>query len=127
MSSDCSCDFDQPAFYNRTTPRARKPYRCEECNGQILPGEQYERVTGKWEGYVDTYLTCERCVDLRTWVQNNVPCLCWSHGGGDEMMAEAIDDAIDRAPDETAGLKFGFLRRKVLRDRHNAAAKRAAQ
>ncbi len=124
MSYECSCDYgDAPAFYRACRPRARKQHVCEECGGPIRPGEKYERVSGKWDSYVDTFLTCARCVDLRTWVQNNVPCLCWSHGNGDERMAEAIEDAIERAPDETVGLKFGFLRRKVLRDRHNKLAR----
>ena len=119
----CTCDYDAPAFHRVTTPAARKSYHCEECNGWIKPGEKYERTVGKWDGYVDTFITCERCFDLRTWVKNNVPCLCWAHGGGDETMAEAIAEAVGRAPDETAGLRFGFLRRKVLRDRHNKLAR----
>jgi ADP-ribose pyrophosphatase YjhB (NUDIX family) len=32
---------------------------------------------------------------------------------------EAIEEAKYRAPDETAGLKFGFLRRLVIRDNLN--------
>ena len=118
---DYSCDYDPPAFYNRATPKARATHRCHECSGAILPGEIYERVRAKWEGYIGTIKTCERCVDLRTWVKNNVPCLCIMHGSQDEECAEAIDAACSRAPAETVGLRFGYLRRKVLRDQFNGS------
>lgn len=121
--TDCYCDYDPAEFYRCTTPRARKIYKCEECGGPIKLGEQYERVTGKWEEYIYTFLTCERCVDLRIWVKNNVPCLCWAHGNADASLREAVDDAYDRAHNEVVGLKFGLLRRFVLRDRHNKAAR----
>jgi hypothetical protein len=116
---DCSCDFDPPEFYNCEMRRARKRYRCEECPCEILPGEAYEYVSGKWEGYLNTFRTCQRCVDLRVWVRNNVPCLCWQHGNADESLKEAVDDAYSRARDEVVGLKFGLLRRFTLRDRFN--------
>ena len=123
MSYDCSCDYgDQPAFYVATQPRAREPHRCYECGGPITPGERYERVSAKWDSRVDTICTCERCFDLRVWVKNNVPCLCVMHGGMDEQMRDAVEEACWRAGDEARGLKFGFLRRKILRDRHNASA-----
>jgi hypothetical protein len=119
MSYDCSCDYDPPSFYRRETPKARKRYRCDECPGHVEVGETYERIVGMWEGYFSTFVTCERCVDLRTWVKNNVPCLCWAHGNGDDDMAAAIDEAYWRARDEVVGLRFGFLRRKIMRERHN--------
>lgn len=117
---DCYCDYDPPQFYSVTKPKARKQHRCEECGVAILPGELYERVSGKWDGYVDTFSTCERCHDLRMWVQNNVPCLCFEYGNADEGLEAAIDDACSRAPAETVGLRFGFLRRKVQRNRFNS-------
>lgn len=120
MSYDCACNYDSPEFYHREIRKARKQHQCEECSGYILPGERYEHVRGKWNGDVDTFKTCERCVDLRTWVKNNVPCLCWAHGNGTEDCREAVEEAVFRAPAETSGLMFGFLRRLVLRDRHNA-------
>jgi hypothetical protein len=64
-----------------------------------------------------TFRTCEPCYDLRVWVKNNVPCLCIMHDNMDEEMTIAVDEARYRAPEETVGLKFGFLRRKVLRQR----------
>ena len=116
---DCYCDYDPPSFYESSTPKARKQHRCEECGGPIVPGEKYEYVTGLWDGEFSYFKTCERCVDLRTWVRNNVPCLCWRHGSADDDCKEAVEDACSRAPTETAGLRFGLLRRIVIRDRLN--------
>ena len=51
-------------FYNETWPRARKEHRCYECRQAINKGEYYRRVFGKWEGEIDTFVTCDRCLDL---------------------------------------------------------------
>lgn len=116
---DCYCDYDPPEFYAAKIRLAKKQHKCGECAGYIKLGERYEHVVGKWDGYFDTFKTCERCIDLQTWVKNNVPCFCPVHGNMDTSMREAIDGAYDRAPDEVRGLWFGFLRRIVLRARHN--------
>lgn len=117
----CVCDYDPADFYNATIRTARKLHACFECGGQILPGDKYEHVTGKWEGRLDTFRTCERCHDIRQWVENNVPCVCWAHGNMIEDAEAAIDEACSRAPAETVGLRFGFRRRIVARDRFSAA------
>ena len=72
----------------------------------MLPGEQYEYMAGKWEGNLCTAKTCMRCRDMRVWVRNNIPCLCWEYGNVDECLKEAVDDAVYRAPKETVGLRF---------------------
>lgn len=122
---ECSCDGEPSTVYNSSTPRARKRYSCDECGSAILPGERYENVFGIWEGWPTTFRTCEPCYDLRVWVRNNVPCLCIMHGDMDEQMSIAVSEARHRAPEETVGLKFGFLRRKVARDRLNDPRKGA--
>lgn len=121
MAIDCWCDYDSdpPDFYRVKIQRAKKTHKCYECSGTIIPGEQYEYVSGMWYGYMDIFKTCERCFDLRTWVKNNVPCFCWAHGNLSEDMQLAINDAISRAREETRGLKFAFLRKIVQRDRLN--------
>lgn len=125
MSYDCSCDYDQPEFYHEELRKARKPHKCEECSGTIIVGELYEHVRGKWDGYVDSFKTCQRCRDIRQWVKNNVPCLCWAHGNAIADCKEAITEARYRAPDETRGLYFGFLRRVVQRDKINDSRRAA--
>jgi len=122
MSAECYCDYDPPTVYSPRISRARKEYRCEECGGKIKIGEQYENLFAIWDNSPWTLHTCERCIDLRTWVKNNVPCFCMMHGDMDEQMSIAVQDAYDRAPQEAAGRWFGLLRRRVLRQRHNAAA-----
>ena len=118
---DCVCDYDPPEFFSCYQPRARKQHRCYECGGEIRIGEQYEYAAGKWDGYVDTFKTCERCFDIRQWVTNNVPCYCWAYGEAISHAREACEEAACRAPEETRGLRFGLLRRIVERDRLNSA------
>lgn len=119
MTYDCYCDYDPPEFYILEICKARKQHSCKECTGAIVPGEKYEHIWAKWDGYVDSFKTCERCVDIRTWVKNNVPCLCWTHGNMIEDCKDAVNEAAWRAPTETVGLRFGFLRRIVSRDKFN--------
>lgn len=118
MSYDCSCDYDAPKFYCQEMRKARKRHTCEECRCSILPGEVYEYVSGLWED-VNQCKTCLGCVDIRQWTKNNVPCLCWSHGNTIEDCRGAVQEAYYRAPEETVGLRFGFLRRVALRDKVN--------
>lgn len=117
---DCFCDYDPPSFYNSAIRKARKPHKCEECSGSILRGEKYEYVSGKWDGFVSQFKTCERCVDLRMWVKNNVPCFCWAHDNLHDDMRETVQSAAWRAKDETVGLQFGLLRRLRAIDKFNA-------
>jgi hypothetical protein len=117
--TDCYCDYDPPDFYHAEIRKARKPHKCVECSGVIAASEHYEHVRGKWDGGLDSFDTCQRCLDIRTWVKNSVPCFCMVHGNMNEEAKEAIDDAIWRAPAETVGLRFGFLRLIVKRDRLN--------
>ena len=117
MSLDCYCDYDPPSFCSRTTPRARRTHTCEECGAKIIPGEIYERVSGKWDGWVSTFCTCERCHDLRKWLTNNLPCYCWGHGDGFDSVVEDIRELERKAPEEMRGILFGYYRRVVERNR----------
>lgn len=110
MSDGCYCDYDPPSVWSLAIHKARKAHKCCECRKPIAPGERYEYVWGIWDGSAGTYKTCERCLDLRQWVRNSVPCFCWYYGDMVENAMEAIDEAIGRAPDETRGVRFGFLR-----------------
>jgi hypothetical protein len=121
MSYDCYCDYDPPEFCHVEIRKARKEHKCYECSGRILKGEKYEHTRGKWEGCLSNFKTCVRCHDIRMWVKNNVPCLCWAYGNLIDDCREAINEAQYRAREETKGLLFGFLRRVVLRDRFNTA------
>lgn len=62
----CYCDYDySPSMYSETWHKARKEHKCCECKRTIHPGEDYQRVSGVWDGEFSTYKTCERCADLR--------------------------------------------------------------
>jgi hypothetical protein len=127
MADSCYCDYDAPEFFHREIRRARKLHKCGECGGEIKPGEQYEHVRGKWDGDLTTIKTCERCVDIITWTKNNVPCLCYAYGNAIEDCQEAVNEASARAPEDTAGLRFGLLRRITVRDRLNAERRKARE
>ena len=78
MSEDCGVclpeyDFcDDPAeFYRSELVTARKARKCIECSDPIPVGTQYERVTGKWEGRVESLPTCKACRDVRTGLSCN--------------------------------------------------------
>lgn len=113
--TDCYCPYEAPTVYSVSHPRAKKEHRCDECGAEIMPGDRYEYVFGVWEGDASTWRTCMPCRDLRQWVENNVPCFCWCHGNMIEDAKETIEAACERAPEETRGLRFGFLRRRHAR------------
>lgn len=123
MDASCYCDYDAPEFFSRAIVTARKSHRCYECGNIIMPRDKYESTCGKWEGSFDTFKTCERCLDIRTWVTNNLPCFCWGYGNMIEDAHESVNEATWRAREETRGLRFGLLRRIVLRDRFYKARK----
>ncbi len=67
MTDSCICiDSGEPAqFYGARVMAARKPHICCECGEAIQPGEQHERVTGKWDGAWSTHTTCLICLGVR--------------------------------------------------------------
>lgn len=60
-----SDDFDPPEFYTETRPKAKKEHCCCECKKTINVGDEYVRITGKWDGVCRTYKTCSHCENLR--------------------------------------------------------------
>lgn len=61
----CCIDFDGPEFCTEVWRKAKKEHKCCECGATIQVGEEYEYISGKWDGYFSTYTTCEKCADLR--------------------------------------------------------------
>ena len=104
----CSCDFESPTLYRARVVRARKAHRCQECCRAICKGDQYEQHTGMFDGIFYSGKTCQRCLDLRQYIETHAQYFCFSHGN-------LIDDAWDELrewgwPDGT-GILFGALRR----------------
>lgn len=58
-------DYDAPSACWRTYPRARKSHKCDECRGEILVGEVYQKIAGVWSGEFDHWKTCAACESLR--------------------------------------------------------------
>ena len=107
----CVCDYDAPAFYQVEKHAARKQHCCEECRRAIQPGETYEKARGKWDGRLDTFKTCARCVALREHIKAHVPCFCWSHGNLLDDMRTEVDNLPYEA--EGSGLRFEIGRLAV--------------
>ena len=65
----CDCSTDdvdpRPDVYDVKVIKARKSYKCCECNEAIEVGKEYERTKGLWEGCWSTYRTCLPCVRMR--------------------------------------------------------------
>lgn len=120
MTFDCSCSYEPADYYDPRRHTARKHYCCDECAGDIAPGERYERAYMRYDGDGSTFLTCAGCLALRDWVVANIPCFCWPHGDMLEAARDTVYEAAAYAPEETVGLRFGFLRRKLIRDRRTA-------
>lgn len=121
MSYDCYCDYDPPSVFRASMVRARRQYRCEECAKPISVGERYEYAWGVWDNNPMHFRTCADCVDLRRFVQTNLPCFCWAYGGLQDSIREAIQDAYDRARDEVRGLAFS-VGRLIIKQRRARAA-----
>lgn len=96
---DCSCDYEQPEFFVREKHKARLQHCCSECRRTISPGEEYERVRGKWDGDVLTFKMCCRCMSLRDHITAHVPCFCWPFSG----LLEEARETVKYLPPEATG------------------------
>ncbi|HCY85366.1 MAG TPA: hypothetical protein DHV36_09560 [Desulfobacteraceae bacterium] len=72
-------DYDGcgPACHTEKIRTARVPHVCFECLRDIQPGEQYEYVSGIWDGEPAAYKTCLDCKSIRdtffiSWVYTQV-------------------------------------------------------
>ncbi len=75
MNSCCDFNNDEtPEFYIANETRARKHHQCCECGRDIPPGVIYIRKTGKWDGAISTYKTCDSCEGLIDALRNSGYC-----------------------------------------------------
>lgn len=87
MTCDCSIDVDySPDFFVSNIVTARTTHKCCECQDEIRPREQYEKVTGKWEGELDTFHTCQPCKRIR----DDYCCGGYEFGGLWEALHECL-------------------------------------
>lgn len=121
LAEICYCDFDSDyrGFQVERIRKARKPHKCCECHGAVQPGERYERVVGCYEGDFWESVTCARCLDIRRWIKNQIPCFCWLYGEMLDKAKQTVVAAYQIAPEEVRGLFMGLCRRLIALDRHN--------
>lgn len=60
---DC-CD-GSPEICETRWPRARKEHRCGECGATVRKGEEYQRISGKYDGEFFDEKTCIDCAEVR--------------------------------------------------------------
>ncbi|BCD83641.1 hypothetical protein PSm6_00480 [Pseudomonas solani] len=78
-------------FQVKTIRKARKPHRCCECHGLIVPGQSYEHVAGVWDGGADRFKTCMHCVEAREWAIAQKE---WSWDGEHLFCFEALGESL---------------------------------
>lgn len=84
-------DWDEsPEFYVWEYPKARKEYKCCECDRTIERGSQYERYTDKFDGSINTVKTCMDCSHIR----NGLTC----EGGALPPFGELWSEVISNFP-----------------------------
>lgn len=54
-------------FQTESTPTARKQHKCCECCGPIHLGQQYQLISGSWDGDMASFKTCMPCLAVRNW------------------------------------------------------------
>ena len=85
----CLCEGPYPEFYRNKDHTAKKQYKCCECNKPITPGQRYRRTSGKWEGDVREFKTCESCSDI--WDNLTALGYCITHEELSEFYQEHLD------------------------------------
>jgi hypothetical protein len=111
----CECDYDGSVdFYSIKMRKSQKRHLCRECNGAILPGEQYEYAAGKQGGDMWDAKTCARCMALVEYIKAHVPCYCRMHG---DLFEDRLQSLVEEAR-QTPGFAFGVLRRVVAIKRY---------
>jgi len=77
-------------FSVKSNPKARKEHACYECARTIRPGENYEKISQKCDGYVETYKTCMHCASgPKAWLIEH--CNGYLFGGISEDIREHIE------------------------------------
>lgn len=59
-------DGEYSEFHHEDRPKARKVHKCCECSREIMPGEHYQRIAGKFDGYMYGEKTCAECAEIRS-------------------------------------------------------------
>ena len=114
MSGHCDVSFggddydgEQSPFYDVQHPKARKPHHCYECRCGIAVGEQYSRVTGKWDGQIVTTKFCCACYDInQEFGDGGVYGELWEHFRSEWESGARIQSCIARVETVAAKTKL---------------------
>ena len=110
MSYDCHCDYEPAEYFSkRSVKAARKAHVCDECSKPIRPGEPYEYLAGKWDGWHGQFRICRHCQSLLEWALISVPCFCWGYGN----MLQDIADMVAQVRRDVPGFFFEYGRRVI--------------
>ena len=120
----CYCDYDGPEFLSIDTRKARTQHKCCECGHVIEPGEKYEHVAGKWDGWLGTFDTCGMCAELREAVADYNGG-CYQYGGLDEAYWAYLEELPPRDGLDTHALHAGVFAKHRMG--HNAPAQAPAK
>jgi len=115
---ECSCIYvgnedDIADFHSKKIQTARKPHSCSECKRVIEPGESYEYVAGSWDGFFQTYKTCEDCLSIRNqffcdgWFYGEIHSLLFEHI--QEMNGQISEDCILELSEGAKNRVFGMI------------------
>lgn len=77
---------DPATVVSQRVIRARKPQTCCECLSPIKPGDEYEFVSGCWDGSWSSYRTCLVCREIR----NTFCCDGYVYG----LLRETVEESM---------------------------------
>jgi hypothetical protein len=122
--------MSMPSFCNVIHRVARKQHTCTECRGHIKPLDVYERVSGCWDGEVQTFKTCLYCEQARDFYVEEIKGT-WMHdpNEGDYRFTQVMQDLLDITSDIPTGdgKRFRAYRYVVEAKKRREAAKAVAQ
>ena len=111
--SGCGCvyvgEYESADFFRRSKQLARKEHKCNECHRIIKPGEEYEYVSGYWDGDFSVYKTCSDCLSIR----NEFFCEGYFYEMVWEYLGEHINEVSGEIPESCLAALTPIAREKV--------------
>lgn len=87
----CYWEGSAPEFVNeRWIVKSRCSHTCCECGNKIQKGAKYKVISGKWDGYFDSFQQCELCA--RIWEDLVDMEFCPDFGGLWEYIGEEFEE-----------------------------------
>lgn len=114
----CSCVYvgdggDHAEFSTVKIQTARKTHICSDCGEAIIPSENYEYVSGLWNGDFQVYKTCGICLELRRvffcegWICGEIRQFLWDHVC--EMRGQISEDCILELSQDARDVVFKMI------------------